>query len=209
MSPTRPRRRAAEVAVSLVCGLTVLTACTSSKPAATGSTSLPSAASTTASSSDTSAALPTSSDSTSSAAPTTSPTTSIATPSPGVPKDACTTAQLTVRVLRGSGAQQQEFALITFTNSGTSRCSLLGFPGVSLRRAGVLLGAPAERTPDQAHAVELAPGEQAESQVTDFSSCNAPLSDTMRVYPPNLTSFVDKPLELRGCRIVVAPVTHS
>ncbi|MCU1658309.1 MAG: putative secreted protein [Pseudonocardiales bacterium] len=119
-------------------------------------------------------------------------------------------AQLTVRVLRGSAAQQQEFALITFTNKGTKACSLFGFPGVSLRRANALLGQPADRSPKTPpHTVKLAPGEQAETTITDFSSCQAPLSDTVRVYPPNLREFVDKPLELRGCQIVVDPVTHS
>ncbi|PZS33440.1 MAG: hypothetical protein DLM58_07830 [Pseudonocardiales bacterium] len=118
-------------------------------------------------------------------------------------------SQLTVRALRGSAAQQQQFTLITFINKGAQTCTLFGFPGVSLRRNGVLLGKPAERTAKPRTTVTIAPGGQAESLVTDFSSCQAPLSDTVRIYPPNLTQFVDRPLELRGCRIVVDPVTPS
>ena len=60
-----------------------------------------------------------------------------------------------------------------------------------------------------AHTVRLLPGEQAQAQITDFSSCQASLSDTVRIYPPNLTAFVDKPFELRACRFEVDPVSHS
>jgi hypothetical protein len=126
-----------------------------------------------------------------------------------LPKDTCTGSQLTVRVIRGGAIPAQEIALITFTNSGTSTCSMFGFPGVSLRLKGAQVGQPALRSPVAAHTVRLLPGEQAQAQITDFSSCEASLSDTVRVYPPNLKTFVDKPIELRACRFEVDPVSHS
>jgi hypothetical protein len=115
-----------------------------------------------------------------------------------------------VRVLPSSGAQQQEFALITFTNSSRKACSLFGYPGVSLRLNDALLGAPAQRNPTATPTrVHLAPGAQAKSLLTDFSACQAPLSDSVRVYPPNLATFVDRPTQLRGCRLVIDPVSAS
>jgi hypothetical protein len=195
--------------------LATLAACTSSKQAAAGSGTPPAGLSATDApptasdiASDTASATPSTSPATSSSAATSTAARSSATGRPG---DACTMAQLTVRVLRGSAAQQQQFALVTLTNKSSKPCTLFGYPGVSLRRAGALLGAPAERdTTKKPAIVTLRPGEQAESLVTDFSACQAPLSDTMRVYPPNLTQFADRPVTtLRGCRMVVEPMTHS
>jgi Protein of unknown function (DUF4232) len=114
-----------------------------------------------------------------------------------------------VRALRGSAAGGQEFAVITFTNTGSLTCTMFGFPGVSLRLRGALLSRPAERSGKSPATVRLNPGAQALASVTDFSGCNAPISDTVRVYPPNLRDFVDLPLALRGCRVVVDPVAHS
>jgi hypothetical protein len=144
-------------------------------------------------------------------APTTSgaPTTGTSSTGSGLPKDTCAMAQLTVRLIRGGAVPAQEIALITFTNSSTTTCSMFGYPGVSLRLSGRLLGQPAVRSPVTARTVKLLPGAQAEAQVTDFSSCQGSLSDTVRIYPPNLTAFVDKPFELRACRVEVDPVSPS
>jgi len=146
---------------------------------------------------------------TSSAAPSkTATTTGPFGPTPTGPA-ACTSTQLKVRALRGSAAAGQEFALITFTNTASAACTLFGFPGVSLRLNNALLGRPAERSGKAPSTVTLEPGAQAEASLTDFSSCQAPVSDTVRVYPPNQRAFVDRPLALRGCRVVIDPVAHS
>jgi hypothetical protein len=206
---TRLGRAVVAGALALAC-LGGATACTSSKPAADSSSTPPLSLSVTDSPpTATDSGLPT--ESTPEATPTTSATSS-ASPSATAkpPGTDCTMTQLTVRVLRGSAAQQQEFALVTFTNKSSKACTLFGYPGVSLRWNNALLGSPAERDKTKTpKTVTLKPGEQAESQITDFSACQAPLSDTVRVYPPNLTQFADRPLELRGCRTVVVPVTHS
>ena len=144
-----------------------------------------------------------------SAAPSKTATTTVPPkPTPTGPA-ACTSTQLKVRALRGSAAAGQEFALITFTNTASAACTLFGFPGVSLRLNNALLGRPAERSGKAPSTVTLEPGAQAEAPLTDFSSCQAPVSDTVRVYPPNQRAFVDRPLALRGCRVVIDPVTHS
>ena len=53
------------------------------------------------------------------------------------------------------------------------------------------LGATSTRT--------LAPGDIAESVLHDYSSCNAPLSDSMRVQVPGSSTIAIRPAVLRGC----------
>lgn len=195
-------RRHLVAVVSAVAAL--LAACTSNstagRPTAAGPTTTPASETTSASPTDTASTTP---------APTvTTSATTTAKPTPA--GDDCTAAQLTVRVLPSSGAQQQEFALITFTNASTKECSLFGYPGVSLRLNNALLGSPAQRSANTtATRVHLAPGQQAKAMITDFSACQAPLSDTVRIYPPNLTTFIDRPTQLRGCQLVVDPVSPA
>jgi hypothetical protein len=112
-------------------------------------------------------------------------------------------------VLQGGAIAGQEIALITFTNMSATKCAMFGYPGVSLRLHNVLLGKPAERSIKKPTTVPLAPGAAAQATITDFSSCQAPISDTVRVYAPDQKPFVDKPLEMRGCRLFVDPVTPS
>jgi hypothetical protein len=112
-------------------------------------------------------------------------------------------------VIRGSGALQREYASVLFTNTSTKRCTMFGFPGVSLRRAGQLLGQPATREAITPKNLRLAPGGRAQADITDVSTCQAPLSDTVRVYPPDSKQFVDLPLDLRGCALSVRPVVGS
>ncbi len=139
------------------------------------------------------------------APPSTPPSSATSTPTnPGPPT--CTTANLKITVLRGSGAAGHQFAELDFTNAGPATCSLLGFPGVSLRAGGVQLGAPAQRSNKPVVLVALAPGKKASTTLTDNSTCNAPNSDTVRIYPPNQTVAVDIPLSLRGCSLTIDPV---
>ncbi|MDT4980649.1 MAG: hypothetical protein QOG07_2528 [Pseudonocardiales bacterium] len=112
-------------------------------------------------------------------------------------------------MLRGGAVSGKEIALITFTNHSATKCAMFGYPGVSLRLHNALLGNPAERSVVKPKSVSLAPGAAAEALITDFSSCQAPVSDTVRVYAPDQKPFVDKPLELRGCRLFIDPVRPS
>jgi hypothetical protein len=198
-------RRIVPTCLAVVAGAMLLAACTSSGTAGTGSA----VQTPTATSSDTTAS------DTSSASDTATATATTSTPAPPTTTathagDECTFAQLSMRAIRGSGAGQQEFASIMFTNKSAAACSLTGYPGVSLRANSILLGQPASRDASTAATtVHLAPGAQAHADVTDDSSCQAPLSDTVRVYPPDSTQFVDLPLVLRGCTLSVKPVVAS
>lgn len=202
-----PRRAAIGVITALT--IATMSACTSSASAGHGA-ALNTPASITADGLPTDTGVASDGSTTASATTPSATATSSASPT-GItlPKDTCTAAQLTVRVIRGGAVPSQEIALITFTNSSRVTCEMFGFPGVSLRAGGRQVGQPAVRSSVTAKNVRLAPGEQAEAQITDFSSCQAPLSDTVRIYPPNLTAFVDRPIQLRACRFEVDPVSHS
>jgi hypothetical protein len=161
---------------------------------------------------------------TSSSAPSTSPASSSSVaPSrsvaPSIPASAkpsqpdgpggCASSVLQVRALRGSGAAGHQFAFLRFTNISASSCSLTGFPGVQLLRAGAPLGVPAQRTSTPIHRVQIAPGDSVTAQLVDDSTCNAAISDTVQVFPPNRTEKFVVPLALRGCSLHIDPVISS
>jgi hypothetical protein len=138
------------------------------------------------------------------------PTRTTTAPAPPAPSlNTCAFDQLGIRALRGSGANQQEFAAVFFSNKGTTTCTIYGYPGISLRYQGQPLGQPASRDSTTPTAIKLKPGDVVQADITDNSSCQAPLSDTVRVYPPDSTRFVDLPLQLRGCTLSVKPVAAS
>lgn len=116
---------------------------------------------------------------------------------------------LQVRALRGSGAAGHQFAFLRFTNISAGSCSLTGFPGVQLLHAGAPLGVPAQRTNTPVHRVQIAPGDSVTAQLVDDSTCNATISDTVQVFPPNRTEKFVVPLALRGCSLHIDPVISS
>jgi hypothetical protein len=207
----RASARALAVAAALA-GALALAACTSSNADIGPTSTAPSSTQftdVTPTPSETDSATETpSSTAPSSATPTPSKTATPPKPKPTGPPT-CASTQLKIDALRGSPAAGQEFALITFTNKGPGVCTMVGFPGVSLRLRGALLGQPAQRSGAAPKPVLLATGAQAQAAITDYSSCQAGISDTVRVYAPDQRDFVDLPLALRGCRLVVEPVTHS
>ncbi|MGH8960053.1 MAG: DUF4232 domain-containing protein [Jatrophihabitantaceae bacterium] len=130
-----------------------------------------------------------------------------------LPADYCAADQLTMRVLPGGAFQGYEVDAVTFTNHSSASCSLSGFPSVQLERNGQLL-ASASSTAHQPGLVHIAPGAQAEAQLRDHSTCQAPLSDTIHVVAPgplaalhldSTASFV----QLRGCTVTVDPIVLS
>jgi uncharacterized protein DUF4232 len=187
-------------------GLVTVTACTSSGSGSGAGSSPPTGASLAGPSTESTGPSSTAPSS----APTTPPTTPKSTPRPRPPgPPACTSSQLKIRAIRGSASAGQEFAELTFTNAGAKVCTIFGYPGVSLRLANKLIGKPAERS-GQAHStVTLLPGARAMAKIADISSCQAPVSDTVRVYAPNQVAFVDLPLALRACRLFIGPVTRG
>lgn len=118
----------------------------------------------------------------------------------------CSMAQLSVDALRGSASAGKEFAAIIFKNTSSTTCSLSGFPGISLFKNGKQVGSPALRDTVPVQTMTLKPGAEAQARLSSIVSCQAPLSDNVRVYPPNSTKFVDRPLEMRACTLIIDPV---
>ncbi|GAB3659938.1 hypothetical protein GCM10027596_17960 [Nocardioides korecus] len=92
----------------------------------------------------------------------------------------------------GGGAAGSQFVLLTFRNTGASRCVLDGHPGVSFvgGGAGRQIGSPAVRT-GSLRQVSLAPGQTttavlqvADAGNYDAATCAPTTSDGLRVYPP-------------------------
>jgi Protein of unknown function (DUF4232) len=127
----------------------------------------------------------------------------------GIEPGGCPTSALTIRALRGSGAAGHEFAFVQFSNSSSSACSLTGYPGVLLLLGGKPLGQPAARTGQPIRTERIAPGASVTANIVDDSSCNAPISDSVQVIPPNRTDKIVLKLALRGCPLHVDPVAPS
>lgn len=201
------RRSAGRVGALALCAVVVLAACTSNG-SGKGSVSLPPTGPPPLSLSPTDTiAVPAQTTSSSASTPASSTAASSAPKPAGT---SCPFSSLRLTALRGSGYQGHEFAQIVFTNKGTGTCTMYGYPGVSLRAGNALLGQPAARdTSTPPGTVTLRPGDSATADITDFSTCNAARSDTVRVYPPDSTQYVDLPLNLRGCTLSVRPVVHE
>jgi len=171
-----------------------------------GGVSSPAPVSSPAASSSSAAGSPAAS---STAASTPGPSATSQHPVPAIEPGGCPTAALSVRAIRGSGAAGHEFAFLQFTNVSTKSCSLTGYPGVQLQLAGKPLGQPAVRSGKPVRTVQISPGTSVSANLVDDSSCNAPVSDTVQVYPPNRTDRLVLKLALRGCQLHVDPVSAS
>lgn len=106
---------------------------------------------------------------------------------------------MTIRVIRGSASLGQEIAALQFTNDGTKSCLLVGYPTVTLLRNGKQLGKVSQPSTTGTSQRTLAPGDVAESLLHDYTKCNAPLSDNLRVVVPGSTISATRPAQLRGC----------
>jgi hypothetical protein len=133
------------------------------------------------------------------------PSSAVATPS----GNTCT--GLTVRVLQGGATPGREIAAVTFDNDSRKACSLSGYPTVVLTLKGNTIATATPAPGTVAEPVRLAPGGQAQSLITDRSTCNAPLSDTIAVTAPNGAAGgkLTRPFQLRGCTVYVDPVKPS
>lgn len=167
------------------------------------------------------AAMPSSPTPTSSAAPSASPSATLpaATPpltvvptatsgggNPGAPASpTCRTSQLQLTVERADSASQQAFATLTLRNLGRA-CTTAGYPGVSLLRAGTEIGQPATRTASRYHTIVLQPNASAQAAFVISTSCNAPRSDHVRVFPPDQTQALIAPLSVFACTSHIEPL---
>jgi hypothetical protein len=151
--------------------------------------------STAASSPSTSSAAATPAQAATSSAPAASGGSSTAaTPSTGT--TGCATGNLKAAVVTGEGgaAAGSTYYPVNLTNTGSSSCSLFGYPGVSWVSgpSGSQIGQPATRNPVIAPStVVLAPGQTAHVtiQVVDAgnygkSTCQPVTAHWLKIYPP-------------------------
>ncbi|MFG2718512.1 DUF4232 domain-containing protein [Streptomyces sp. NPDC048416] len=142
----------------------------------------------------------------STAAATPSPHTGASTPSSSAGDPRCTSDRLRLSLGRISPGAGNIYVPLVFTNTGTTACHLLGFPGVSLLSAsGARIGEPAQREGDTLPPVVLAPGKAAYASV---HTVNEGVSDKpcrqaatwVQAYPPGSTEALRVPADsLRIC----------
>ena len=117
------------------------------------------------------------------------------------------------RTVPGAASQIYELAGVPYTTSSATGCSLSGFPTARLLRAdGTVLTTSKPAPGTTAHLVHLAPGAQAEAQIRDHSTCQAPLSDSVEVTAPAPLQALraHRPqLQMRGCTVTVDPIVLS
>jgi Protein of unknown function (DUF4232) len=180
--------------------LAALTACRASTPGnGTASSAPPDSSSVQPPASSLPDSVPTSSEP---GTPTSSPSSPAASSSSAAPRSSCT--QITIRVIRGSASPGAEFAALQFVNAGSQACTLVGYPAVTLVLNGKTVGRPSQPASTADSRIELKPGDTAESKLNDFSGCQAPLSDNVRVVAPGSTISAVRPAQLRACTLRVS-----
>jgi Protein of unknown function (DUF4232) len=172
--------RAGLAAAALACGSVLLAACGSSGDSAAAQSAV--------------TATVTATPPASTPPPATGPT--ITPPSGGPP--ACSTSGLSVKVGAGNAAAGSTFIQIVFTNTTSSSCSLLGYPGVSFvtGQAGRQVGSAAVRDPTQpARSIVVAAGGVAHATLRVIEALNYPEAgckpttvSTLKIFPPGQTA---------------------
>lgn len=118
--------------------------------------------------------------------------------------------QLSVRVIPGGAVRGAEIAGIQYVNNGPRPCRITGYPTAQLLLGGKAIGVRSTPLPGRATPYTVAPGDIAESLMQDFSTCNAPLSDSVRLTMPSLAGRtpapVVRPARLRACELRTPPV---
>jgi hypothetical protein len=215
---TRAWPLAAVAAVAVAVAVS-LAGCSSSGNGTDGSTSpsstavvAPTSSTPTPTASSTPAGTPTPTPThTSTAAPTSAtPTeTSAAPSSASAPAFTTTCTRLTVMVIPGGAVRGAEIAAVQFVNQGSAACTITGVPSAVLLRGGKVIGTPSRPNGAAVHPFTLQPGEVGESLLRDYSTCNAPLSDSIRVSTPLRRGGSTKSVhqaKLRACTLRMAPV---
>jgi hypothetical protein len=139
---------------------------------------------------------------------------------------ACTSADLKISLGGGAGAgMSQNHIGLQFRNSGSSPCTLYGYPGVSWVAGadGHQVGAAAQRQSDNSgnaeQAITLAPGALASAPLNIVDAAVIPPSECkpvpvrgLRVYPPGQTAALFLPLPTASggygeCSLTTKPPT--
>jgi len=106
--------------------------------------------------------------------------------------------------VRGGAVSEKQYATLRFTNTFARICAIGGYAGVQLLRGGRPLGKPASTNGGPVPLIGLAPGKSVIARVSGPTTCNADVSDKVRISLPNVLGHVDKPLLMRACALVVA-----
>lgn len=147
------------------------------------------------------------------------PTANTSAPAPAGTADtagrACPTSQLKITAGNfDSGAGSTNFQ-IDFQNTGTTSCTLIGFPGVSFTTAkGAQLGNAADRVEAAKGAVTLRPNGHAVSDARAVNGqsgyseqeCGLTSAEALRIFPPNQKDQVVVPWQRDEC---VGPTIHN
>jgi hypothetical protein len=132
----------------------------------------------------------------------------------------CTTSGLHVSVGSSQGAAGTIYYNIDFANVSSSRCILLGFPGVSLvsagSSAGSQIGADSKRNAaGAAHPITLTPGQTAhavlgiaEAGVFPASRCRPVTAHWLKVFPPDQTVAAYLSFTTQTCASTSVPTMH-
>jgi hypothetical protein len=112
-----------------------------------------------------------------------------------------------MRGVRGGALPGQEIAGVIFTNATATACTLRGYPFAQLRYKNRNLAQPAVHNPGTVRTVLLRPHRSAQVQLTAVSTCQAPISDHVRIRVPGSTTSTDVAMQLRGCSLSVDPIT--
>jgi hypothetical protein len=191
----------------------LLTGCTQSSPGqATGSQSAVSTPATASAPAPTTAA-PTPAPTPAPSTPTPSATSTAATPSPsasslGAAVSSCTASQLSIDVTKGGASFGQEIAVVSFTNTSASTCSLSGYPSAVLQTSGgATVGKPALHLAGHITTVVLAPHKSAQADLTADTRCNAPESSAVRITAPGAPGSTEVPVALRACTLHITPLS--
>jgi serine/threonine protein kinase len=121
---------------------------------------------------------------------------------------ACTTTDLSASVGASEGAAGTVYDTIDFTNTGSSPCTLYGYPGVSLTNSSAAqIGAAATRNTAQAPSlVTLASGGEAnfvlgvaDAENYPSGTCQPQASADLKIYPPNQNQAMKISFNTTGC----------
>ena len=98
---------------------------------------------------------------------------------------------------------QQQYATISVADHGGPGCWLVGYAGVELVAGGAPLGRPATPAGPAPTAVYLSAAHPATASLHGPSTCNAGVSDHVRVSAPGSTSHTDVELPMRACALII------
>jgi serine/threonine protein kinase len=121
---------------------------------------------------------------------------------------ACTTTGLSASVGDSEGAAGTVDSTIDFTNTGSSPCTLYGYPGVSLvNSSAAQIGAAATRSTTQAPSlVTIASGGKAnfvlgvaDAENYPSGTCQPQASADLKIYPPNQKQAMEISFNTTGC----------